>query len=190
MPERAASDDELLRAVSEGNEAAFAELMRRHRTWVRSFITAIVREQELAEDLTQEAFGRVYRSAGSYADEGRFKPWLKRIAVNMAKDALRSRKRAILVPIEEAANLPETDHRADPLAVLSSSILREELRTALATLSDEQRLVLTMYYFEGMSLQEVAGVMKCPLGTVKSRLFNGLRRVRKTLAEMWEGEDQ
>src|SRR5262249_18047093 len=156
------------------------------RTWVRSLIGAIVREDELAEDLTQEAFSRVYRSAGSYCESGTFKPWLKRIAVNLAKDALRTRKRAILVPIEEPEDLPETDHRADPLAVLSSSLLREELHTVLTALPDEQRLVLMMYYFEGLSLHEVAGVLKCPLGTVKSRLFNGLRRVRKSMVEIWE----
>jgi RNA polymerase sigma-70 factor (ECF subfamily) len=188
MPERTASDDELLRAVPEGNEAAFAELMRRHRTWVRSLIATIVREEELAEDLTQEAFCRVYRSVGSYDSRGAFVPWLKRIAVNLAKDALRTRKGPILVPLEEAKDLPETDHEADPLAVFSSSVLRKELRAALDALPDEQRLVLAMYYFEGMSLKEVAGAMQCPVGTVKSRLFNGLRRVRRTLMQTPKGE--
>lgn len=81
------------------------------------------------------------------------------------------------------------DNHFDPAAALASEVLHKDLRAAIHALPDEQRLALVMHYFGDMSLQDIAWAMKCPVGTVKSRLFNGLRRVRKTLTEKWEKEE-
>lgn len=96
MPRHVASDDELMQAAARGDEAAFSELMQRHRSWVWSLVRAFVRDDDQADDLTQETFCRVHQHARSYAVQGNFVAWLKRIAVNLAKDSLRKRKHRII----------------------------------------------------------------------------------------------
>jgi len=134
----------------------------------------------------------VSRRAGDYIAQGQFVAWLKRIAVNLAKDFLR-RERTALEPLDALAAAAET-HPFDPTTALLSDVLRHDLRQAIQSLPDEQRLVLIMRYFGDMSVQDIAWAVRCPEGTVKSRLFHGLRRVRLALTEIWqregEGNDQ
>jgi RNA polymerase sigma-70 factor (ECF subfamily) len=186
MRKRSASDDELMQAVAEGDTAAFSELMRRHQRWIGSLVRAFVRDRQQAEDLTQEVFCRVHRSAGDYVARDQFVAWIKRIAINLAKDFLRG-QRASPVPLEaEAAGT----HLFDPETAILSDALRGDLRQAIQSLPDEQRLVLIMRYFGDMSVQDIAWAVKSPEGTVKSRIFHGLRRVRQTLTEIWEQEGE
>src|SRR5262249_467484 len=119
-------------------ETAFAELMQRHRHWVGSLVRAFVRDREQAEDLTQEVFCRVHRRAANYAAQGRFTAWLKRIAVNIARDALRQQQPARLVPLHERETEAEPEIPFDPTAALMSAGLREELRAAIQALPEEQ----------------------------------------------------
>jgi RNA polymerase sigma-70 factor, ECF subfamily len=188
MGQRLASDDDLMQAAADGNAAAFSELMQRHRSWVRSLMVTFVRDAEQADDLTQEAFCRVFQHRDGYDAQGQFVAWLKRIAVNLAKDYLRRQKQASFVPLEEWEELPATDRRCDPLAALASGVLRDDLRAAIEALPDDQRLPVVMHYFGDMSIQDIAWAMKCPVGTVKSRLFYALRRVRGTLTALWDEE--
>jgi RNA polymerase sigma-70 factor, ECF subfamily len=188
MGQRLASDDDLMQAAADGNAAAFSELMQRHRSWVRSLMITFVRDAEQADDLTQEAFCRVFQHRDGYDAQGQFVAWLKRIAVNLAKDYLRRQKQASFVPLDEWEELPATDRRCDPLAALASGVLREDLRAAIEALPDDQRLPVVMHYFGDMSIQDIAWAMKCPVGTVKSRLFYALRRVRGTLTALWDEE--
>lgn len=183
---RLASDDDLMQAAAGGDEDAFSELMRRHQSWVRSLMYSFARDHDQAEDLTQEVFCRAYRHAESYDPQGYFVAWLKRIAVNLAKDFLRKRKQATLMPLHELDDTLLEDRRFDPAAALASEVLRDDLRGVIQTLPDEQRLALVMHYFGDMSLQDIAWAMKCPVGTVKSRLFYALRRVRQALTTKWE----
>jgi RNA polymerase sigma-70 factor, ECF subfamily len=183
MAPRAASDDELVQAAAGGDDAAFSELMQRHRPWVCALMRAFVHDPEQAEDLAQEAFCKVYRYAGDYTAQGSFIPWLKRIAANLARDELRKQRKAKMVPLTEIEETLVTDKRSDPMAALASGFMREELRAAIQSLPDEQRLALVMHYFGDMTLPDIAWAMRCPVGTIKSRLFYGLRRVRQTLAE-------
>src|SRR5438552_52561 len=180
------SDDDLMQAAAAGDEAAFGELMRRHQSWVRSLIRAVVQSQEQAEDLTQEAFCRVYQHLGRYAAQGQFTAWLKRIAVNLAKDHLRRKTHATLLPLDEIEEMRVEDSRFDPEAALASAVLRDDVQKAIRLLPDTQRLPLMLHYFHDMSLQEIALMMDCPVGTVKSRLHYALRRVRQTLTARWE----
>jgi RNA polymerase sigma-70 factor, ECF subfamily len=188
MLQRAASDDDLVQAAAGGDDAAFSELMRRHRQWVCALMRAFVHDPEQAEDLAQEAFCRVYRYAGDYTAQGSFVPWLKRIAANLAKDELRKQRKATLVSLTEIEETLVSDKRSDPMAALASGVMREELRAAIQRLPDEQRLALVMHYFGDMSLPDIAWAMQCPVGTIKSRLFYGLRRVRETLTEQSEAD--
>jgi RNA polymerase sigma-70 factor (ECF subfamily) len=186
MGQCVSSDDDLMQAAAEGDEAAFGELMRRHQSWVRSLIRAVVHSQEQAEDLTQEAFCRVFQHLGRYAGQGQFVAWLKRIAVNLAKDHLRRRSHAATLPLYELEETLLEDGRFDPQAALASGLLRDDVREAIRLLPDTQREPLLMHYFADMSLQEIALRMDCPVGTVKSRLHYALRRVRQALTAKWE----
>jgi RNA polymerase sigma-70 factor (ECF subfamily) len=182
MPEPDASDDTLMQTVASGGEEAFRQLMERHQGWVCALIAAIVRNDQHAEDMTQEVFWRVHQHAVDYIGQGEFVGWLKSIAINTAKDFLRKQKRAIVIGLEGIEETLPDDDRFNPATVLLTSVLREELRSAIETLPDDQRLVIIMRYFGDMNLQDIAWAMRCPLGTVKSRLFNGLGCIRKTLA--------
>ena len=189
MCHRTAGDDDLMLATAMGDRAAFAELMERHRSWVRSLMFAFVRSDAQSDDLTQEAFCRAFEHADTYAARGHFVAWLKRIAVNLAKDYLRRQAHTTCVPFHECEETAIADHRFDPMMALASGALRDDLRAAIQALPDEQRLAVVMHYFGDMSLQDIAWAMKCPVGTVKSRLFYALRRVRVTLTAQWENDE-
>jgi RNA polymerase sigma-70 factor (ECF subfamily) len=191
MCHRTASDDDLMRATAAGDRAAFAELMQRHQSWVRSLMVAFVRHEAQAEDLTQEAFCRAFQHADTYAGRGHFVAWLKRVAVNLAKDSLRRQAHgpSTCVPFHECEETAVADHRFEPMMALASGALRDDLRAAIQALPDEQRLPVVMHYFGDMALQDIAWAMKCPVGTVKSRLFYALRRVRQTLTTVWQEEE-
>jgi RNA polymerase sigma-70 factor (ECF subfamily) len=186
MRKRIATDDELMQDTSEGDETAFAELVRRHRDWVSALAFAFMRDSDQAEDVTQEAFCRVHQRAGDYTPQGSFVAWLKRITVNLAKDFLRKQRQAALVPLrEEEVSIVVP---FDPTAALLAEGLREDVRAAIQSLPDPLRLALVMRYFGDMSVPDIAWAMQCPEGTVKSRLFYGLERVRQTLTAHWEQE--
>ena len=178
MPD--SSDDALMQSVARNEEDTFRTLMQRHQSWVFSLLVAIVRNQQHAEDLTQEVFWRAREHAGKYKSQGEFASWLKRIAINAATDFLRKEKKFIAVGLEDIEKALADERWSSPVAALLKSTLKEEVRTAIQSLPDDQRLVVVMRYFGDMSLQDIAWALKCPLGTVKSRLFHALRRIRQT----------
>lgn len=183
------ADDELMQAVVAGDQAAFAELMARHRQWVVGLLRAFVQDGAQAEDLAQEAFCRAHRAAATYKAQGQFPAWLKRIAVNVARDALRRGQTAPVLPLEMAEAAPAPGH-FDPMAVLMSDALREDVRRVIQQLPEEQRLSVVMRFFGDMSIQDIAWAMQCPEGTVKTRLFHSLRRIRRSLLQLWEQEGE
>jgi RNA polymerase sigma factor (sigma-70 family) len=173
------SDDTLMQSVARNEESALRMLIERHQSWVFSLLISIVRNQQHAEDLTQEVFWRARLHAGKYQSQGEFASWLKRIAINAALDFLRGERKFVAVGLENVENTLADERSSSPVAALLTSTLREEVRTAIQSLPDDQRLVVVMRYFGDMSLQDIAWAMKCPLGTVKSRLFHALRRIRQ-----------
>jgi RNA polymerase sigma-70 factor (ECF subfamily) len=146
-------------------------------------IDAIVLNRDRADDLTQDAFVRVYRHLSDYSPGGKFVPWLKRIAINLARNALRdalgeeARQQAIAAAVEP---LDHAVHRSlDPAVILASGFLQQDVRAVLDKLSPEHREVLLLYYITGLSLQETAVRTGCAEGTVKSRLFHARRKMRE-----------
>ena len=192
MHMRGHTDDDLMRAFAGGNEDAFAILVRRHRNWVCRLLNAFTHDPDMAEDMTQEVFHRVHRHAGRYRAQGQFVSWLKRIAVNQGKNFLAQKHRAVLVPLSECQQIEARDGCTDPLALLMAQAVRSEMRKAILSLPENQRKAIVMRYFGAMSVQEIAAAMHCPEGTIKSRLFHGLRRVRLHMTPHLdeEGEEQ
>ena len=180
-------DDCLMRALAAGDRAAFALLLRRHRNWVCALLRAVVRDEEQSEDLTQDVFCRLYERRGDYRPEGRFVAWLKQVAVNVARDFLRARKRTGCASLDSLSEIAAPEEGFDPATILASRMLRQDVRAAIERLNDEHRSVVLPYYFGGQPVEEIAQRLRCPVGTVKSRLFHARRHLRKTLAAAGEG---
>ncbi|HLV80761.1 MAG TPA: sigma-70 family RNA polymerase sigma factor [Chthonomonadaceae bacterium] len=187
MRYREGTDDDLVRAVAEGDAAAFSELMQRHRRWVCNLLATITNDREQAEDLTQEVFARVHRHAGCYRGQGQFTAWLKKIAVNLARSYLTRQKQAPLLSLSALEAELAGDERFDPMMAFLSKGVQEEIRVAISSLPDEQRLAVIMRYFGGMSVQDIAWAMQCAEGTIKSRIFHGLRAIRATVTGTRKG---
>jgi len=190
------TDSALVERCRRGDADAFCELVDRHKQPVYSFVARSVRDAADAEDLTQDVFVQAFAAIGRYRSEASFKTWVFRIAHNRVIDhARRSRKRAS-VTVEPSAGLGQDDIHAvddrpgpvtdDPIAGLCRDELGERVRRAVASLSHKLRAVVILYDFEGCSYEEIAAVVGCPVGTVKSRLFNARAELKRKLAPYLE----
>ena len=174
------SDEQLLAAFVAGDESGFGALVEKYARELHPFIRRYVRDTALAEDVIQETFLQVHQSAGSFNPDRRFRPWLFTIAVNKARDHLRSRTRKREVSLgagssgsgEESASY--LDFLADPEAApdrrLDGHELEQVVRGIVNRMPDHLREVLVMGYYERFPYKDMAEILDIPLGTVKSRL--------------------
>ena len=186
----------LLEQCRSGNLAAFDELVRRHQDKVFSLCLWILGDRDEAADAAQDAFVRAFRALAKFRGEAAFGTWLHRIALNVARDAANRRKRA---PLPFSSFEGDDDRPFDPPATGVSpvqSLLKDErrraVREALARLAEHHRLVLVLFDLQGHSYEEVAGLLKLPMGTVKSRLNRARSALRDALEpqrELFEGGD-
>jgi len=175
------ADVNLLRAVARGDESALAAVYDRYRLILFSVILRILTDRAEAEDVLQEVFLQVWRRAGDFDEaRGRAFTWLVTIARSRALDRLRSgRSRARRAEEAVHESVDETsDASLDALKSEAAAIVRK----ALGELTDEQRKVLFLAYFEGLTQTEIAARLGDPLGTVKTRMRSGLIKLRELLA--------
>ncbi len=194
VPERRA-DEDLMLDLKEGSQAAFTELMGRHRGPIVNFLNRLIGDRDRAEDLAQEVFLRVYRHAGTYRVTARFTTWLYTIASNLGKNELRNRARRKNVSMEDAPReLSQEDYhhgtREDfltPDRVTDLKDRKAKVRSAIDSLPEHFRLMLVMRDMEGFSYEEIASMQGLPLGTVKSRINRARlefkRRIEPLLTE-------
>jgi len=178
-------DEQLMARLAMRDIRAFEALYNRYGTLVYSTALRVVRNAQLAEDITQEVFLRVWRRPNAYVPQrGRFGTWLLTVARNRAIDQIRARRRRRLhetageelgraLPADEGQDLALTAQLADE---------RQEVRRALASLPPEQRRVIEMAYYGGYALREIAVALSQPLGTVKTRIRRGMQKLRVALA--------
>ena len=179
-----AHDRELVQRLRGGDEDAFRGLFGRYAPAAKALALRIVRQSHLAEEIVQEAFLAVWRNPGGYDSErGSVRSWLMGMVHHRAVDLVRReeayRRRAedsIPRALEEQA-----DHAQDVVEMLGLPEERRIVRAALDELPDEQRDVLTLMYFGGLSQTQIADKTGIPLGTVKSRTLLGMRRMRTSL---------
>jgi RNA polymerase sigma factor (sigma-70 family) len=174
------SDEELLEAIADGDEAALGTLYDRFGRVAYGVALRVLRDQALAEDAVQEAFLAIWRSADSYRRE-RAKPstWLLTVVHRRAVDLVRREDRRRAEPLGD----PPEDAAA---AVPEEAQLRERraaVQSALRSLPEEQRQALELAYYGGYTQSELATHLGVPLGTVKSRMFAGLTRLRELVPE-------
>lgn len=185
MKENAISDAKLVSLYIQGNEDAFAMLLKRHKSKVYSTIYLIVKDQYVAEDLMQEAFIKAINKlrSGSYNEEGKFQPWIVRIAHNLAIDYFRREKRYPTIVMEDGSNIfnslsfSEESMESVKIKNETHSILREMIQT----LPEAQKEVLLMRHYADMSFQEIAEATGVSINTALGRMRYALINLRKKL---------
>jgi RNA polymerase sigma-70 factor (ECF subfamily) len=177
-------DAELMRKVAQGDRNAFGQLFDRYSQLALNLAWRILNERQEAEDVVQEAFLQLWRDAASYREErGSVSTWIVTVSRSRAIDKLRSRKaRRIFDPgveDEEVGTVPE--QIVDPGADQDALDKRLLVRKAFGSLGVEQRVVIEMAYYEGMSQSEIAKALREPLGTIKTRIRSGLIKLKQAL---------
>lgn len=177
------TDEALALGVQRGKQADLAELVQRHHSPLIGYLYRMTGgDRTLAEDLAQETFLRVIRGIQQYQHPRPFKPWLYMLATNLARDHYKRAETRRATPMsDEISRQLEADDR--PEDVLLADDETRQVIEALATLPDHQREAVVLRYYQGLSHVEIAEALNIPTGTVKSRLSNGLSRLRELLGE-------
>lgn len=188
------TDQEVVVLAREGREAAYRELIRRYERPVFSLVLRMVRDRQLAEDLSQETFIKALNAIGSYRPEYKFSSWIFKIANNAAIDHLRRRELDTLsldgaphasTPEEiEATALQVGDRGESPLDELEARELGSAIERAIAQLRPEYRACILLRHVEGLAYEEIAQSLDLPLGTVKTYIHRARHELRDLLAHL------
>src|ERR1051326_2661383 len=185
-----ADDSALVKAAQQGDMSAFEELVARHRDKIFARAFSMMRNEEEAIDLCQEAWVKGWQRLKQFQGESSFGTWMTRIIINLCLDQLRKQKRQRTESIEaldEASGGVERQMpviTVNPTAGLEREELRQRIDKAMAQLSHEHRTVLILHEFEEMEYKEIAKTMNCSIGTVMSRLFYARRRLAALLTDL------
>ena len=177
-PTSSLTDHQLLRGAARCDEDALDELYSRYSTPLYNYLLRLVNERSVAEELLQEVFVAVWEGASRFRGQAKVSTWLFRIAHHRAVDWLRRRRPGSL---EEIARLPADD---DPEEEVFGTWDAEQLQVALAQLSPDHRAVLELVFFHDLPYREVAQIVGCPVGTVKSRVSYAKRYLNGVLRRM------
>ena len=181
------TDRELVRRVQSGDRSAFDLLFLRHRHKIHGLVSRFVRREEEIDDVVQDSFIRAFRALPSFRLESAFYTWLYRIAVNTAKNHITAQKRrpnTVQSDFDELELAESTDSMrevADPANEYLTGELEVAIRRALQALPDDLRNAVTFREFDGLSYEQIAEIMDCPVGTVRSRIFRAREAIDKKI---------
>lgn len=190
----ALNDEKLVRSAQRGDMDAFEELVARHRDKIYARAFSMMRSEDDAMDVSQEAWVKGWQRLKQFQGESSFVTWMTRIAINLCLDQLRKQKRQKAESIEQLADDSGGVERQMPVVTTNPTegLERRELRAridrALTQLSYEHRTVLILHEFEELEYKEIAKRMQCSIGTVMSRLFYARRRMANLLASFKRDE--
>ena len=189
-----ASDLSLVQRVQRGDKGAFDVLVLKYQHKVVKLVMRYVRNPAEAEDIAQDAFIKAYRALPQFRGDSAFYTWLYRIAINTAKNAVVARDRN---PVDFDLDMTNNDESYEMQGRLKDSetpealVLTDEIRTtvnaAIASLPDDLRTAIVLRELEGLSYEEIAATMDCPVGTVRSRIFRAREAIDGRLREVFEG---
>lgn len=180
-------DNELVKRVQRGDKKAFDILVLKYQHKIVQLISRYIKDPSEALDVAQESFIKAYRALANFRGESAFYTWLYRIAINTAKNYLVSRARRsseneidiqVAEQYEGASRLKDQD---TPEHILLSEEIVQTIRRAIDELPEELRIAISLREFEGMSYEEIAQSMSCPVGTVRSRIFRAREAIDKKL---------
>jgi len=181
------SDAFLVQQVQAGQQKAFDLLVAKYQRRIYRLVLRFIRDPSLAEDVAQETFLRAYRAIGQFRGDSQFYTWLYRIAVNTAKKAISDDMRDPTVSEGDGSGHDEetfsptellTNHET-PESILVSKEIVQTVNAAMESLPEDLRMAITLREIEGLSYEDIAEAMQCPIGTVRSRIF----RAREAIAE-------
>jgi RNA polymerase sigma-70 factor (ECF subfamily) len=177
------SDEELVEACRAGETSAFDILVARWEDKIRGVAYRVLGSEDEARDVAQEAFLKAYRGLVAFKQEARFSSWLYQIALNLCRDRLRRRKTRATVSLEEAEATGTVIVETRPGAHerLQQLDLAHTVRRAIEALPDEQREVVVLKEYQGLTFLEIAQTLEVPVSTVKTRLYRGLGQLRLRL---------
>jgi len=179
------SDDGLMVRVKRGDHKSFRILAERYRSKIYRFIYRMLHNEEIAEDLTQETFLRVYRRASTYKPGSNFSIWLYTIAKNLTFNRVRDEKRQPLGLVDSVDqkgwDIATRDHDADPLEMSQRAEIRSLVNWGVAQLPPKFKAAVVLRDIEGFEYEQIARILRCPLGTVKSRVNRGRLRLRELI---------
>lgn len=185
-----ANDSELVARVLQGDKNAFRPIVERYQNRIYAMVVGMVRDEAEARDLVQNAFIKAYQGLDTFRLDSSFYTWLYRIAMNLAIDSCRKRRRRKTGSFDEAIAARDEDgemlelHHADgPAEALHRKELRQRIFAAMEELTEEQREVLLLREVEGLSYAEIAESMGIPEGTVMSRLFYARKKMQGLLRD-------
>lgn len=191
-PSQQDPDQLLVQRVQQGDKRAFDLLFIKYRHRIAGLVSRFVSDSQEVQDVTQEAFIKAYRALGGFRGESEFYTWLYRIAINTAKNYLVARKRrppGADIDIEDAVFVDDsgvlTDN-ASPERSLMGEQLMQAVNQAIKRLPEDLRSALTLREYDGLSYEEIAEVMECPVGTVRSRIFRAREAVDNEIAPLLE----
>ncbi len=167
----------LIEAAKRGDKKAFESIVQKYHNELYYTALGIVRSGWDALDICQDTFLKVFSSLDTLNDTSKFRPWINKILVNRCYDYFRSNKRVTVVDYIEEKGFVEEGKEENM-----------DLLKALASLKEDSRMVITLRYFQDLSIKDIASIVGCPEGTVKSRLSNGLKELRKGMKSSREGE--
>jgi len=184
------SDKRLVERVKRGDKRAFDVLVLKYQHRIANLITRYVRDQDEVLDVTQEVFVKAYRAMNNFRGDAQFYTWLYRIAINTAKNFLVAKSRR---PPDTDIDVDEREfseqsvvisEEGNPEDQLSGEQLKRVLQKALEDLPEELRVALMLREFDGLTYDEIAQIMDCPVGTVRSRIFRGRESIEKSITKM------
>ena len=188
-------DEDLVLRVQRGDKSAFDLLVIKYQHKIVQLVNRYIKDPSEAQDVAQEAFIKAYRALGNFRGDSAFYTWLYRIAINTAKNYLVSRSRRssdYQVDIQDAEaleNAPQLQGMETPERLLLNQEIIDTIKTAIDKLPEEMRTAIMLREFEGMSYEEIAEAMDCPVGTVRSRIFRAREAIDNKLNPLLEHGD-
>lgn len=180
-------DQELVQRVQQGDKSAFDLLVIKYQHKIVHLVNRYVKDPSEAQDVAQDTFIKAYRALGDFRGDSAFYTWLYRIAINTAKNYLLSRSRRHfdyeidVQDAEQVENAPQLKDIETPENLLMNEQIVAVIKSAIEKLPEEMRVAITLREFEGMSYEEIAEAMDCPIGTVRSRIFRAREAIDQKL---------
>lgn len=181
------TDEELVARSIGGDPESFNELILRWERPIYALAYRTIGREEDARDVCQETFLRAFRALPGFRGQAKFSSWLYRITLNLCRDWMRRERRAPFVQVPEDTDPAEMAAAAEPAEPIEDLVARRDLtrivERVMARLPEEQRTAILLKEYHGLTFQEIADLVGCPLSTVKTRLYQGLTVLRRELAK-------
>lgn len=179
-------DRALVTKAQRGDQRAFSTLVARHQRYVYNLAYRVLQDPDEAQELAQEAFLRAWEGLGGFRGTAKFTTWLYRIVTNLCYNRLPGLRRQLAECAVDSVDEPALPASQDPRAIVEAGERRAALHRQVAELPAKYRLVISLFYLQGLSYREIAQVLDQPIGTVKTHLFRARERLKRQMQDSGE----